>query len=459
MVRGGGLEGRSSYDPFVYYGAAAAFTTGHLPYRDFLLLHPPGILLVLAPFALLGAVAGDPTGMAAARLAFMAMGGASAALIYVVLRRRRVAAVTGALLYAVWFPAFYVERDVRLEAVATVLLLLSLVVVERLGDVRHRLRWAAIAGALVGFTVVVKVWGVLPVAVVVVWLALRHGLRVAAAALAGAAGIVVAVVAPFLAAAPNLFAMVVLDQVGRPRSPLPWQHRLQAILGLGPVPQESVLPWLVVAGCLTLVALVLGLLSRQGRLHVALALAGGVALFAAPAWYPHYAAFVAAPLCLLYGNAAGIMIGWVRSQRLRLTATSALVMGLVAAQAVLLGQTAGGRFPGRELAGILRDSPGCVTSDRTAALVLTDTLRRNIARGCPIVIDILGFKFIGQAADPSPAAAARRFQTLLVDYLADGNSAVLVSLQPQDFAPELRARVASWQLVGSVGRYQVRRPG
>jgi hypothetical protein len=47
VVRGAGLRGMNSYDGAVYYAAAAGLAHGLLPYRDFLFLHPPGIVVAL----------------------------------------------------------------------------------------------------------------------------------------------------------------------------------------------------------------------------------------------------------------------------------------------------------------------------------------------------------------------------------------------------------------------------
>jgi alpha-1,2-mannosyltransferase len=97
VLRGGGLFGVDTYDPSVYYSAAVGLFSGRMPYRDFLLLHPPGILLALQPFAALGAAVGDPIAMASARFAFMLLGAASSLLIYrILLRHHRLAAALGA---------------------------------------------------------------------------------------------------------------------------------------------------------------------------------------------------------------------------------------------------------------------------------------------------------------------------------------------------------------------------
>src|SRR3954454_10950090 len=54
---------------------------GRMPYGDFVLLHPPGILVVLAPFAELGALTSDQIGLAGARVGFWVLGAVNAALV------------------------------------------------------------------------------------------------------------------------------------------------------------------------------------------------------------------------------------------------------------------------------------------------------------------------------------------------------------------------------------------
>src|SRR3954452_19590729 len=71
VLAGAGLGGLMGYDDGVYYDGAAAMISGRVPYRDFVLLPPPGILLALAPFAELGRLTSDSTGLVVARLAFM----------------------------------------------------------------------------------------------------------------------------------------------------------------------------------------------------------------------------------------------------------------------------------------------------------------------------------------------------------------------------------------------------
>jgi hypothetical protein len=457
VLRGGGLFGRDTYDPFVYYSAAVSLWSGRLPYRDFLLLHPPGMLVALLPFAGLGAVAGDPVGMAAARVAIMLTGAGSAVLIYLLLRPRGLAAAAiGAGLYAAWFPAFYTERDVRLEAVAGFLVLAGILVVQRWHGPRRSLP-PLLAGALFGAAAMVKLWGVVGVLVLVAWLWWHHGPRRAVLAAFGAALAAGQLLLPFATVLPRFVQWSVIDQLGRTRSQDSVVNRLVDIVGLGPVPQPAVLALLVVALALVIVSLRIAFSDPEGRLQGWLVLGGGAVLLAAPTWYPHYPALVAGPLCLAFGNAVAVLLSRLPRPGLRLVLAS-LAAGLVAAQILLLSQSVGHRFPGRELAAVLQPRPGCVTTDRPAALVLSDMLRRNLARDCPVVVDPLGYKSAAQRAGVAPEDDARRFNRFLTDYLGSGSSAVLVTVRPDDLGPENAARIASWPVVGSAGRYLVRAP-
>ena len=458
VLRGGGLFGRETYDPFVYYSAAVSLWSGRLPYRDFLLLHPPGMLIALLPFAGLGALAGDPVGMAAARVAIMLTGAASAVLVYLLLRPGGLAgALVGAGLYAVWFPAYYVEHDVRLEAVAGFLVLAGIVVIQCWHPSRTSLP-PLLAGALFAAAATVKLWGVVGVLVLVVWLWWQHGPRRAALAVAGAALAAGQVALPFATVLPQFLQLAVVDQLGRPRGGKPVAARLLDILGLGPAPPPLATPLLAVAVALTVIALWVALRSPRGRLPGLLVLSGVALLLAAPTWYPHYPALVAGPLCLVFGNAVAVMLPKLPHSVLRRAAAGVMAVGMAGAQLLLLGQSAGHRFPGGELAAALAPRPGCVTTDRPAALVLSDMLRRNLDRGCPVVIDPLGYKFAAQNSGLSPEQNAREFKRFLTDYLGSGTSAVLLTTRPDELGPANAERIASWPVVGRAGRYLVREP-
>ena len=78
LLRGGGLHAMGNYDDGVHDAAAMGLVPGVLPYRDFLLLHPPGVPLLVTPFAWLAELIGEPDAMVVARLCWMALGGLNA---------------------------------------------------------------------------------------------------------------------------------------------------------------------------------------------------------------------------------------------------------------------------------------------------------------------------------------------------------------------------------------------
>src|ERR1700710_555200 len=158
VLLGGGRTSCGRYDDGVYYAAADALTFGRMPYRDFVLLHPPGIALVLAPFALLGRLTTDPIGMAAARAAFMAIGAGNAMLVAAVcLRWGRRAAITGGVLYACWGSAIYAEQSTMLEPLGNTALLIALLLLvhpTRVAGARAEL----LAGGALGLAATLKIW-------------------------------------------------------------------------------------------------------------------------------------------------------------------------------------------------------------------------------------------------------------------------------------------------------------
>src|SRR5215467_12524918 len=62
------LLGINEYDEGTDFGSAVRLVHGALPYRDFIMVHPPGITLLMFPVALATRVMGTDTGMAVARV-------------------------------------------------------------------------------------------------------------------------------------------------------------------------------------------------------------------------------------------------------------------------------------------------------------------------------------------------------------------------------------------------------
>src|SRR5215204_2253191 len=75
LAFGGGLDSRMTLDDGTYFANALSLVNGRMPYRDFSSLHPPGLMYVLAPFAQIGTLTTEMTGLVLARLSFMVLGG------------------------------------------------------------------------------------------------------------------------------------------------------------------------------------------------------------------------------------------------------------------------------------------------------------------------------------------------------------------------------------------------
>jgi len=470
LLAGGGTYPVDNYDPSVYYAAAVGLFEGRVPYRDFLLLHPPGLLLFLQPFVALGSVVGDPTANLVARIAFMVLGGLSTVLVYrILLPRGPAAAALAAGLYAVYFPAVYAERTTRLEGLASFLVLAGLAMLGPLAAKGVGRLAVAGAGLLFGLAATVKIWGVVLLVALGLWLLLHEGLRSALAATAGAVLAAVLVIGPFLVLAPEDFwRMVVLDQVGRPELTIGPVQRLNDIFGLyqfggreAEAAGQLAVPAAVTLalGAVLLVALGAAVGDRAGRLYAFCLVAALATLLAGPSWFAHYPTLAIGPMALVLGVAVGRLNAV--AGRVGRFVMAVLVAGLVAAGAVAqLGQPEGRPFPVETVTRALADRPGCVTTDNPVALILTDTLRRDLRRGCPLVVDLSGYVYDilrahGGAADREDNPA---FQRELIRYLGSGHTTVLMRLWPESFDPASRAQVESWPVLARFDGHAVREP-
>jgi alpha-1,2-mannosyltransferase len=453
LLRGGGLTGIIDYDDSVYFGSAVAWLDGRVPYRDFLLLHPPGILYVLAPFASLGGIVGDATAFGLARLAFMLLGAVNTVLVVLIGRRLgRVAGLGAGALYAVWLIGAYVERTTWLIAPQNTLLLLALLVLRApLPPPALSLRRVAVAGALLGAAVGIQLWGIVPLGVIATWVLIARrsgtggGLRPALALIGGAVLALVVVCLPFLlAAGAEFLRYIVTDQVDRFAAPhVRLLTRVRALEGL--TLNGNAVAAIVVA--VAFAALWAGLLLVAWRWPVARLWIGLLAvqtavLLVIPVFFRHYAGWVAPAGALAVGEALAVVRHSVRHIRL---ARPALPAVYAAALGVLLlitvvpreGTTLPAAAVTAELAGVR-----CVTADSPVLLIVTGTLRRDIANGCPLLFDPSGSSYDDVGRGVPPRQAARRgddlaYQQQMAAYYGAGDAALFSRLTDGDsFQPQ-----------------------
>jgi alpha-1,2-mannosyltransferase len=463
VLRGGGLFGIGNYDDGVYYAAATGLVHGLLPYQDFLLLHPPAMPLLLAPFALLAQVIGDSYGFAVARLAWMVLGAVNAVLIWRILRPiGMVAAVFGGLSYAVFYPAVYSEKSTLLESPATTALLIAMLLLQPLvQDTSLPRSRAFIAGALLGLTITIKVWGVVTVLIVLGWLLLLRRYGAALRVMIGSAVSATVICLPFFVAAPTaMWNQIVRDQVfRRGGNDVTMLGRLDYIAGLRIIDRPH-MPLTVVAVVALLSCAALAWGYREARLAVLLMLGHGAFLLVTPTWFSHFAGFTAAPIVLTGGAAIGRLTALIRAGPAR------IAVGVVAA-AALLAYASGWTtvtfnrpFP-HHFRAFTATTPGCVTSDDPIALVQTDSLSRNLSRGCQFIADLGGNSHDMAAAAGLKVSRNRNqaFQRFALDYLRSGSVTILIRYRDgRGFNAKTTAVLDQWPLLARSGRYQVRQP-
>jgi alpha-1,2-mannosyltransferase len=473
VVRGGGLYGYLGYDDGVYFAAATAMVSGRLPYQDFVLLHPPGIALLLAPFAALGRVMSDSDAMAVARVAFLMLAGVNAALTARVasVLGRRAALVAGGFVTG-WVCTVYGDRTTLLEPVGSLALLTALLLLWPAHD-RRRLtqpRAQVLAGVVLGLGCCVKVWNGVPFAVVAAAVLVTHGRRAAVRVVLAAVAAGLCLLGPFLVGAPGATVrMVFLAQLSRPdigSSPL---ERLPRLTGVLPYLSEdhavAVVAVTLVVGLALAACTVAALRVRAARLWVALLLAHGLVLLAAPIYLNHYSTFLSVPLALVLGAAAAVVSDRLHARGSRRTDRVAAVAAVTTLALLGLGSLArplGERFPGEGLAAYVPAS-GCVRSDAPTVLIQLDVLSRDLARGCPVPVDFTGqtydrFARQGPDGSPLPRETNPAWQAYARQYLTSGSATVLVRGSNNGFDATTHELFGDLPVLGRVGEHTVLGP-
>jgi alpha-1,2-mannosyltransferase len=460
LVQSGGLDGSDGYDDGVYYAAADALLHGRLPYRDFLLLQPPGTILALTPFAWLGSLTRDPYGVVAARLLFIGVGGLNAALAMRIARRYGlVAAAIAGVGYAVFFPAAYTERSTLLEPLGTCGLLLAVLLAERAA--RAPRFGMLLAGAAAGVAMGMRIWYVVPVALIaaVHW---RSAVRFAL----GAAIASAAICLPFLVASPAAMVReVVLDQLGRPRMTTPSLFKRVATV-LGATDLHLPQPWSALlsvnkVGLVLLVGLVaccaVAFTVRGARLYPLTAIAAVVVLLASPSFFLHYAALAAPWVVLTVAVGVARMLAHLRSVPLRGLLT-ALLLVLVAAQnlrAVEIARSSS-PIPVSTLRPAALQVHGCVLADDPQILAALDVLSRDLQRGCRLWPDVTGATYDRDSMKVAgvllPRLRNEAWQEDVTRYLLSGD-AVVVHRAATQLDPDSSRLIRSGRVLAHTGNW------
>jgi hypothetical protein len=403
ILRGNSLFGLRGYDDGVYFGAAVRIVHGVLPYRDFVLLHPPGLEILMSPIAWLSRYVGTRNGLAVARLVTAFVGAASTALIGALVRRRGLVVTVVACAIMAAFPdGVEAAHTLMLGPYLDFFCLLGALLAFRKGTLAEgsRLVWAGVA---FGFAGTVKVWAILPVVVVLVLCLpslarlLRYGLGVAAGFLVPAGY--------FIAQAPLSFVheviVVQLARVAAVRRPLDFRlASMSGFDGFAPGSAHDAVALGVSLGIAGVLAVVFAATALRpgGRLDRLewFALGSTAVVTAAFLWpadyYDHYAAFLAPFLALSVAFAVGRAAQLFRGALLPRAAVVGLAglggLALVVAEGYHLS-TVPPPPPVGAGADALIPPGACVLSDWASMLVLSNRFV-STDPACPKMVDSFG---------------------------------------------------------------------
>ena len=432
LTRPGYLFGVSEYDDGTDFGSAVRLVHGALPYRDFIMVQPPGITLILFPIALATKAAGTVTGMAVARVV-TALASAAAVPVAGLLTRHRgpFAALVTCGVLAIYPDSILAARTVLLEPWLVLFCLLGALAVfdgDRIAGDRRLL----FGGVLFGFAGAVKVWAILPVAVILV-LTARQPRRAAAYAAGVVLGFCVPVL-PFALTAPSTFyrSVIVAQLVRYDIVRVPQGYRLQQMLGLVHTSQLATPPLVIISVVVVLIIAAVTVLGSRLAHSPPPALdwfATGtcalvVAAFLWPAdFYYHYAGFLAPFLALvlalplarlLAALPAGGTRRWLALLRPVATVTAAAAVVVLVVFQVTAEYHEYSGVPASEIDAAKRLIPpgACVATDQVSYTIAIDRFVSSVPR-CSQMIDGLGTDYAlsngrnGQTgAGSSPAVEA-----------------------------------------------------
>ena len=475
VLHGGGLLGHLGYDDGVYFASAVALVHGVLPYRDFLLLHPPGIALLLSPFALVAGFTDDATGFGLARLAFMAVGAVNAGLVTILAGRygRRAALLSG-ILYALWYSAGRAERTTILIGPQTTLMLVAILIL--LSGRPLRPRRAEVAGVALGLAAAIQVWAVVPIAVIagmliVGWFDVPGaGWRPAIGMLAGAGAALAAVCLPFFLVAPAQFVRYILiDQLARPDIGVDLLVRVRVLEGFAEAggSRLSLFNLGVMAMAVVGVGAIVFVARRvpAARPWCVLVTVQVGYLLVVPNFYTHYSGWMAPAAAIVLGTAAAYTISALDEYRSLATVAKVGFIAIIAGLAVTVPRHQGTALDLASLEGDIRGAR-CVSADTPDLLVDTSGLQQDLQDGCPLVIDPTGLSYETDRGDlaAGPVGSARLaapgYQQAMEEYYDDSNAAMFDRESADGLSPATQEEISdSLPVVRAQGPVKVLLPG
>ena len=358
LTKHGYLLGVTEYDDGVYFGGAVRLIHGTVPYKDFITVQPPGVMLLMSPVAALAGPLGTAKALAIGRILTACAGAGGVTLTGLAIRHRGVlpVAVAGGFL-AVYPDGVYAAHTVLIEPWLVLFCLAGTLAVMDGDHLAGRWQRLGAGGIAFGFAGVCKAWAVFPVLVLLAGMARTP--RRALVFLGGVVAGFVLPVLPFAVLAPHAFYNQVLvaqwSRTDDVRVSL-W-IRLASMMGFshGPNLPHAVLVAVVFATAAAGAGASLWATVASRRLPPALETFAlfttalvAIAFLVPNDYYYHYAAFLGPFLALAVVLPVSRLASVLRSRR-------------EAAGAAAPGGTApGGAAPGGT-ARAVRERPGCCT--------------------------------------------------------------------------------------------------
>lgn len=423
-----GSLGAWGYDTGVYLGASIRLVHGVLPYRDFALMHPPGIALLLSPASALAPLIGTSSVLVLARVLTIATMGLNCLMVARLLRSRgQLASLVGGCFLALYSDGAASDTVVMLEPFLVAFTLASLLVLTSDGAVvsGRRVTWA---GVLMGIAGVIKIWAVFPFAVVTLALLWRHRSDARRFAL-GAGAVATVVCLPFVVAAPRaFFTDVIQSQLQRTNGDAPstgWAYRMNDMLHMAFRPFVTIPGSGVVAAVLLALAVGTALRHRRSDLTfldavVVLSLVAVVAsLLHASEFYPYYSYFPVTLGALAVGSLVGLVNRTVterfpprrgahrRLRRGAMAVTLVTIAACFASSCLKFDRfytTLRGLTPSGVALAAAIPQGACVTSNVAAYLLLANRFTPH-TRACPAVVDPFGLWLAKAPRFPEPSPA------------------------------------------------------
>ncbi len=446
------------YDDGVWFGTALRLAHGILPYRSFVDDQPPGVPVLMLPFALLSRSVGTRAAFAVARLAVPLVEALGVVALGWTVRHRgtlTTAIACGAM--AVYPLCLIDQRTVMLEPFCATFCLLGLATVFEQDRLSGRTARLATAGACFGLAGACKAFALLPFVVVVAALLVPPARRRLVPFMAGTAVSFAVVCGPFLVLAPGAFVHdVVVTQLGRTGVSEPSVYdRLASLVGSPPSTVPTGLSDHRDRALAVLIAVIIGALvvgsytsgrtrprGARGRhrrdsqargglgwwtpldlVAVLIAVVTGTALAEPAAYYYHYAAFFGPFLALMLGLAGG-RLGQRAPRLLTIGTVAVLIVGAV--HAVQTVRASPGGLPDVALIDHLVPPGACVLGDDAPTLVLADRFI-SATPGCTAVTDAFGTTISSDGGYPAstPQGHAEKTVATWLDALEHSNYVVL----------------------------------